>query len=142
MSSKRFQQQPSGGPASPHGSSQSSTSTFNVSASLASASASTHNLINSTSHLHSNISIQNAPLIKHLHQVLWQASGSSSSSLRSVYLPHEALVLSALLVPFASILSVDANNATVSGRLEEERWLAIDAFDLAVKTWPPRERAG
>jgi hypothetical protein len=56
--------------------------------------------------------------------------------LRSVYLPHEALVLSALLVPFMSVGSNTAGDVA-EGPLEEERWLAVDAFDLLVKTWPP-----
>ncbi|KAF5359637.1 hypothetical protein D9756_003121 [Leucocoprinus leucothites] len=113
----------------------SSTSTFNVSASLASASTSAYNLINSTSHipLHTQ---HPTPSIKHLHQVLWQASGSTSSSLRSVYLPHETLVLSMLLTPFLSG-SIGTNDPATAGRLEEERWLAIDAFEVMVKTWPP-----
>ncbi|KAJ3564680.1 hypothetical protein NP233_g8138 [Leucocoprinus birnbaumii] len=132
-----------GTPQSPYGTggafNPSSTSTFNVSATLASASASAYNLINSTSHLTSSAQQQQqqpfsaaVPSVKALHHVLWQASGSSGTSLRSTYLPHEALVLSSLLVPFLS------GSATAdAGKVEEERWLAVDAFELLVKTWPP-----
>jgi len=108
-----------------------SASSFNVSATFASASTSAYNLITSTSHTQPHV-----PSVKYLHQVLWQGSGSSSVSLRSAYLPHESLVLSALLVPFlgsgySNVNMVDA------GKVEEERWLAVDAFELIAKTWPP-----
>lgn len=73
--------------------------------------------------------------VKLLHRVLWQASGSTTATLRSVYLPHENLVLFALLTPFL-ILSSHVQGANVA-YVEEERWLAIDAFELLVKTWPP-----
>lgn len=106
-------------------------SSFNVSATVASASASAYNLISSTSHTQHHISS-----VKYLHKVLWQASGSSSVSLRSVYLPHESLVLSALLVPFLGSVHGNINMAD-EGKVEEERWLAVDAFELMVKTWPP-----
>lgn len=107
-----------------------SASSFNVSATFASASASAYNLITSTSHTQPHV-----PSVKYLHQILWQGSGSSSVSLRSVYLPHESLVLSALLVPFlgSGYSNINAN----AGKVEEERWLAVDAFELITKTWPP-----
>jgi len=106
-------------------------SSFNVSATFASASASAYNLITSTSHTQLHI-----PSVKYLHQVLWQGSESSYGSLRSVYLPHESLVLSALLVPFLCSGYSNVNMAD-AGKVEEERWLAVDAFELMAKTWPP-----
>lgn len=108
-----------------------SASSFNVSATFASASASAYNLITSTSHTQPHV-----PSVKYLHQVLWQGSGSSSVSLRSVYLPHESLVLSALLVPFVGSGHSNVNMGD-AGKVEEERWLAVDAFELIAKTWPP-----
>jgi len=123
-------------PTSPHEGvlSPPSASSFNVSATFASASASAYNLITSTSHTQPHV-----PSVKYLHQVLWQGSGSSSIFLQSVYLPHETLVLSALLVPFlGSGYSGYSNvNMANAGKVEEERWLAVDAFELMAKTWPP-----
>jgi hypothetical protein len=123
------------GPQSPYGF-QSSTSTFNVSTTIASPSASAYNIINSAAPFPNQLP-HNVPSVKYLHHVLWQASGSSSTALRSAYLPHESLVLSVLLEPFLSTDSNGGEDTAEAGRLEEERWLAIDAFELVVKTWPP-----
>jgi hypothetical protein len=70
------------------------------------------------------------PTVRYLHSILWQSSGTSSSSLRSVYLPHESLVLSSLLLPFVSPVGSEA-------RIEEERWLSIDVFEVLVKSFEP-----
>lgn len=71
--------------------------------------------------------------VKPLYQLLLHHSNHSNPSLdrRSVFatLPHESLVLSTLLGPFLS--------TEESQRLEEERWNAIEAFEIIVRSWVP-----
>jgi hypothetical protein len=51
------------------------------------------------------------------------------ASKNTTHLPHETLVLSTLLKPF---LSSESNQ-----NLDEDQWTAIEAFEVAVKTWQP-----
>jgi hypothetical protein len=55
-----------------------------------------------------------------LHETILRYASKNSN-----YLPHETLVLSALLTPF---LSSESNQ-------DDERWIAIEAFEAAVQTW-------
>ncbi|KAH7907950.1 hypothetical protein BJ138DRAFT_1128802 [Hygrophoropsis aurantiaca] len=59
-----------------------------------------------------------------LHEVILRYASRNSS-----YLPHENLVLSTLLTPFL------AKEASPS--IDDDRWTAIETFEVAVKTWRP-----
>ncbi|KAG1823370.1 uncharacterized protein BJ212DRAFT_1476259 [Suillus subaureus] len=65
---------------------------------------------------------QNSSLVMTLHETILRYASKNSN-----YLPHETLVLSALLTPFLS----SENNQNV----DDERWTAIEAFEAAVQTW-------
>ncbi|KAG1862719.1 hypothetical protein DFJ58DRAFT_869677, partial [Suillus subalutaceus] len=65
---------------------------------------------------------QNSSLIMTLHESILRYASKNSN-----YLPHETLVLSALLMPF---LSSESNQ-----NVDDERWTAIEAFEVAVQTW-------
>ncbi|KIJ62176.1 hypothetical protein HYDPIDRAFT_95143 [Hydnomerulius pinastri MD-312] len=67
---------------------------------------------------------QNVHGLMALHEVIPRYASRNSS-----YLPHENLVLAALLKPFYS--------DQASQSLEDERWTAVEAFEAAVKTWRP-----
>jgi hypothetical protein len=57
-----------------------------------------------------------------LHETILRYASKNSN-----YLPHETLVLSALLTPF---LSSESNQ-----NVDDERWIAIEAFEAVVQTW-------
>ncbi|KAH7923448.1 hypothetical protein BV22DRAFT_1015390 [Leucogyrophana mollusca] len=59
-----------------------------------------------------------------LHDVILRYASRNPS-----YLPHESLVLSTLLIPF---LTDEAGSS-----VDEDRWLAVETFEVAVKTWRP-----
>lgn len=63
---------------------------------------------------------QNSSLVMTLHETILRYASKNSN-----YLPHETLVLSALLTPF---LSSESNQ-------DDEQWIAIEAFEAAVQTW-------
>ncbi|KAG1753523.1 uncharacterized protein EDB91DRAFT_1332988 [Suillus paluster] len=65
---------------------------------------------------------QNFSLVMTLHETILRYASKNSN-----YLPHETLVLSALLTPF---LSSESNQ-----NVDEDRWTAIEAFEVAVQTW-------
>ncbi|EGO03702.1 hypothetical protein SERLA73DRAFT_101950 [Serpula lacrymans var. lacrymans S7.3] len=61
---------------------------------------------------------------KSLHEAVLRYSSRNPSCL-----PHENIALSTLLVPFVSL--------DIGKSMEEDRWLAIEAFEVAVKAWKP-----
>ncbi|KAG1747373.1 hypothetical protein EDB19DRAFT_2023164 [Suillus lakei] len=65
---------------------------------------------------------QNSSLVMTLHETILRYASKGSN-----YLPHETLVLSALLTPFLS----SENNQNV----DDDRWTSIEAFEAAVQTW-------
>ncbi|KAG1802270.1 uncharacterized protein HD556DRAFT_1263825 [Suillus plorans] len=65
---------------------------------------------------------QNSSLVMTLHETILRYASKNSN-----HLPHETLVLSALLTPF---LSSESNQ-----NVDDERWTAIEAFEAAVQTW-------
>ena len=72
-----------------------------------------------------NTSSRPVPLL--LNILRQHAPSSGSSSISVPYLPHENQVLSALLVPFL--------NSESGPGVDEERVHAVEAFEIAVKTW-------
>ncbi|KAG6850090.1 hypothetical protein H0H93_001223 [Arthromyces matolae] len=74
--------------------------------------------------------------VKPLYQlILLHTTPSADKRVTFVNLPHESLVLSALLAPF---LLMEQNV-----HLDEERWNALEAFEMINRTWPPHnESAG
>ncbi|KAF8583270.1 hypothetical protein K439DRAFT_1349020 [Ramaria rubella] len=75
--------------------------------------------------LSSELSSRAAPSLKPLHQTLVRYASISGPHGTIARLPYEAEVLSVLFLPFA--VEVD--------REAEERWLAVETFEIAVKTW-------
>ncbi|KAJ8514624.1 hypothetical protein ONZ45_g7844 [Pleurotus djamor] len=71
------------------------------------------------------------PTVKPLNQVLHQASMSPLVTSKPLVL--EPMVLSALLAPFLS--------REASSRVEEERKVAFEAFELVIKSWPPQDQS-
>lgn len=67
----------------------------------------------------------NVSLVMLLHDAILRYATKNSTRL-----PHETLVLSTLLKPFLS----SENNQNV----DEDRWTAIEAFEVAVRTWQPK----
>ncbi|KAG6897033.1 hypothetical protein C0992_004506 [Termitomyces sp. T32_za158] len=68
--------------------------------------------------------------VKPLYQLLLHHSTPSMErTATSVILPHESLVLSTLMSPFLS--------TEESQRLDEERWNAIEAFEIIMRSWAP-----
>ena len=67
----------------------------------------------------------NVSLVMLLHDAILRYASKNSTRL-----PHETLVLSTLLKPFLS----SENNQNV----DEDRWTAIEAFEVAVRTWQPK----
>ncbi|KAG2363688.1 hypothetical protein BDR07DRAFT_1375622 [Suillus spraguei] len=65
---------------------------------------------------------QSSSLVVTLHETILRYASKNSR-----HLPHETLVLSALLTPF---LSSESNQ-----NADDERWTAIEAFEAAVQTW-------
>ncbi|KAG2154177.1 uncharacterized protein EDB93DRAFT_1269271 [Suillus bovinus] len=65
---------------------------------------------------------QNSSLVMMLHETILRYASKNPN-----YLPHETLVLSALLTPFLS----NEDNQNV----DNERWTATEAFEAAVQTW-------
>ncbi|KAG2143033.1 hypothetical protein DEU56DRAFT_884580 [Suillus clintonianus] len=65
---------------------------------------------------------QNSSLIMTLHEIILRYASKNS-----IYLPHETLVLSTLLTPF---LSSESNP-----NVDDDCWIAIEAFEAAVQTW-------
>jgi hypothetical protein len=61
-------------------------------------------------------------LVMTLHETILRYASKNSN-----YLPHETLVLSALLSPFLSSES--------SQNVNDEQWAAIETFEAAVQTW-------
>jgi hypothetical protein len=110
-----------------------SASGMNIKPSQASSSSTNSGFVSgnaSSSSMTTATTITATPTVRYLHSILWQSSGASSNSLRSVYLPHESLVLSSLLLPFVSPMGSEA-------QIEEERWLSIDVFEVLVKSFEP-----
>ncbi|KAG2341629.1 hypothetical protein BDR05DRAFT_935988 [Suillus weaverae] len=66
--------------------------------------------------------VQNSLPVVTLHETILRYASKNSN-----YLPHETLVLSALLTPF---LSSESNQ-----NVDDERWTAIEAFEVVVQTW-------
>jgi hypothetical protein len=66
-----------------------------------------------------------APSLKQLHQTLVRYASISSPVGTMARLPYESEVLSVLLIPFT----------VETGMETEERWLAVETFEIAVKTW-------
>jgi len=64
------------------------------------------------------------PSLKELHNVLLRYASAGSNN-AAWDLPYESEVLSALLTPFVF----------ESRRNEDDQWLAIESFELAVQTW-------
>ncbi|KAG6812874.1 hypothetical protein H0H92_015802 [Tricholoma furcatifolium] len=74
--------------------------------------------------------IRTVPSVKPLCQiVLHHATPSGEKKLFLTALPHESLVLSTLLTPFLS--------TEVGKQVEEERMVAIEAFEVTTRTWAP-----
>ena len=72
------------------------------------------------------------PSLKHLYQTLLHHSAPYGDGLRPMSnLPHETQVLSTLLGPFLT--------PEIGVRVDEERWFAVEAFDVIVKTWYPSD---
>lgn len=72
-----------------------------------------------------------ASSVRPLYQtLLHHATPIPGGALPVSTLPLEYLVLSTLLAPF---LVSDRSS------IDEERWLAIEAFDVITRTWPPRD---
>ncbi|KAG2069190.1 hypothetical protein BDR04DRAFT_721913 [Suillus decipiens] len=65
---------------------------------------------------------QSSSLVATLHETILRYASKNSK-----HLPHETLVLSALLTPF---LSSESNQ-----NADDERWTAIEVFEAAVQTW-------
>ncbi|KAG0706951.1 hypothetical protein DFH29DRAFT_96804 [Suillus ampliporus] len=65
---------------------------------------------------------QNFSPVMTLHEIILRYASKNSN-----HLPHETLVLSALLTPF---LPSESNQ-----NVDEERWTAIEAFEAVVQTW-------
>lgn len=68
--------------------------------------------------------------LKLLHQTLIRYASTSAPTGTAMQLPFEADVLSVLLMPFTM----------ESGPQAEERWLAVETFEVAVKTWRSSSR--
>lgn len=66
-----------------------------------------------------------APSLKQLHQTLVRYASMPSSIGITARLPYESEILSVLLIPFMM----------ETGMETEERWLAVETFDIAVKSW-------
>jgi hypothetical protein len=73
------------------------------------------------------------PSLKPIHAVLRQHYSPPVDGIsRSVHvLPLEAQILSVLLTPFLS--------SDKGPKVDEERWLAIESFDLIIKGWHPKD---
>ncbi|KAG6901982.1 hypothetical protein C0995_005941 [Termitomyces sp. Mi166 len=70
------------------------------------------------------------PIVKPLYQLLLHhATPSVEKRVTLAALPHESLVLSTLLSPF---FSTEQNP-----QLEEERWNAVEAFEMITRSWTP-----
>ncbi|KAG5636833.1 hypothetical protein H0H81_006660 [Sphagnurus paluster] len=68
--------------------------------------------------------------VKLLHQTLLQyVPRTSDGRPPPPSLPRETMILSTLLTPFLSLKS--------ENQLEEERWSAIEAFEMVIRTWVP-----
>ncbi|KAG6841500.1 hypothetical protein C0991_010358 [Blastosporella zonata] len=71
-----------------------------------------------------------APSVKPLYQLLLHhATPSADKKTVPKNLPHEPLILSTLLTPFLSM-----EHGT---QIDEERWAAIDAFEIITRVWVP-----
>ncbi|KAG6915507.1 hypothetical protein DXG01_011132 [Tephrocybe rancida] len=110
--------------------------------SLASAGASTtdgHPSVHKKHELHRPQSVQSLamvyrtiPSVKPLHQLLLRhAPPSADRKALPTDLPHELMVLSTLLIPFLSMEH--------GAQLDEERWTAIEAFEMITRSWAPHD---
>ncbi|KAF5334688.1 hypothetical protein D9611_011945 [Ephemerocybe angulata] len=87
-----------------------------------------------TSQMTGGSSAKGAVSVKTLHSIMfYHAAPPSDSVAAPVYLPHENHVLSTLLTPFQM--------PSMSGKWEEERAYAVEAFDLLIKGWLPKDEA-
>lgn len=75
------------------------------------------------------------PSLKQLYQALLHYAAPPGLGL-SPYsnLPHESQVLSTLIGPFLY--------PREGARVDEERWFAIESFELIIKTWSPYDEVG
>ena len=71
-----------------------------------------------------------APSLKLLHQTLVRYAATSAPMGTTARLPFESEVLSVLLIPFLM----------ETGLQTEERGLAVETFEVAVKSWPSSSR--
>lgn len=77
---------------------------------------------------------QSSASLKQLyHVLLLHSTPAPDDGEPAPQLPLENFVLSTLLIPF---LTLEKNN-----RLDEERWFAIEAFEIIRKTWKPLDEA-
>jgi hypothetical protein len=67
-----------------------------------------------------------------LQMLLHHAPTSRDGPIRSPYLPHENQVQYVLLAPFLT--------QEVGDEIEEERRIAVEAFEVVVKTWKPQTK--
>lgn len=77
-----------------------------------------------------SMSSRSVPSLKYLYQLLLQRSSPSPDGIPPLPLPPcESLILSTLLRPFLM--------SEPGSRMDEERWFAVETFDVLAKTWDP-----
>jgi hypothetical protein len=78
------------------------------------------------------VSYRPVPSLKHLYQTILHHAAPYGDGLRpSSRFPHEIQTLSTLLGPFLTL--------ETGVRVDEERWFAVEAFEVIVKTWNPAD---
>ncbi|EAU89667.2 hypothetical protein CC1G_02556 [Coprinopsis cinerea okayama7 len=78
-------------------------------------------------------SVPKAASLKSLYQLLLYHSAPAPDTALSAYLPNEEEVLSCLLAPFLV--------PSRSTRWEEERTIALETFELLIKSWLPQDES-